>query len=216
MKNVKTIMMVAVMMVTIANANAQSEKYGPAMQKALLSIGAAANDGAKMLEVSNNFERIAKAEKNQWLPFYYAALTQVFYGFAQPDMSGVDPIADKAAYFLNIADSLNKNNSEISCVKSMIATLHMLVNPQQRYMKMAQEIEGDIQSAIAQDPENPRPYYLKGQNLKNTPAAFGGGCDAAMPYFEKSKSRYDNFKSDNPLAPNWGKEQLASLIESCK
>ena len=98
----------------------------------------------------------------------------------------------------------------------MVATLHMLVNPQMRYMKMAQEIEGDLQSAMAQDPTNPRPYYLKGQNLKNTPAAFGGGCDAAMPLFEKSKTNFENFKMENPLSPNWGKEQLTALMESCK
>ena len=204
------------MMVTVLNATAQSEKYAPAMQKSLMSIATAGNDAAKMLEVSNDFERIAKAEKNQWLPYYYAALTQVFYGFAQPDMSGVDPIADKAGFLLAKADSLNKSNSEISCVKSMVATLHMLVNPQQRYMQMAQEIEGALQSSMAQDPTNPRPDYLKGQNLKNTPAAFGGGCDKAMPYFEKSKNKYEAFKLESPLSPSWGKEQLTALIESCK
>lgn len=216
MKKIKLILMFAAIMVSVINVNAQSDKYVPAMQKSLMAMGAAANDAAKMLQVSNDFERIAKAEKNQWLPYYYAALTQVFYGFASGDMSGLDPIADKASFLLNKADSLNKNNSEISCVKSMIATQRMLVNPQQRYMQMAQEIEGNLQAAIIQDSTNPRPEYLKGQNLKNTPAAFGGGCDAAMPFYEKSKAKFENFKLENPLSPNWGKEQLATLIEECK
>ena len=216
MKKIISITMFAFLMVNVLNVKAQSEKYAPAMQKTLLSLDAAGEDGAKMLEVSNNFERIAKAEKNQWLPYYYAALTQVLYGFSQPDMNGGDPIADKALGFLNKADSLSKDNSEISCVKSMVATLQMLVNPQQRFMQMSQKIEGELQAAMAQDPANPRPYYLKGQNLKNTPAAFGGGCEAALPFFEKSKSRFDSFKSENPLAPNWGKGQLTTLIESCK
>lgn len=98
----------------------------------------------------------------------------------------------------------------------MVATLRMLVNPQQRYMQMAGEIEGTLQAAMAQDPTNPRPDFLKGQNLKNTPPAFGGGCDAAMPYLEKSKNKFDAFKLENPLSPNWGKEQLSAIIESCK
>ncbi len=216
MKKVKLIMLFVLITAGVLNVNAQSEKYEPAMQKTLLSIKAAGDDNAKMLEVSNNFERIAKAEKNQWLPYYYAALTQVFYGFSQSDMSEVDPIADKAGALLAKADSLNKNNSEISCLKSMVATLHMLVNPQQRYMQMAGEIEGTLQAAMAQDPTNPRPDYLKGQNLKNTPPAFGGGCDKAMPFFEKSQAKFEAFKLDNPLSPNWGKEQLSALIESCK
>ncbi len=216
MKKIKLIMLFALITTGVLNANAQSEKYEPAMQKTLLSIKAAGEDAAKMLEVSNNFERIAKAEKNQWLPYYYAALTQVFYGFAQADKIGLDPVADKAGALLAKADSLNKNNSEISCVKNMVATLHMLVNPQQRYMKMAAEMEGYLQAAVAQDPTNPRPDYLKGQTLKNTPAAFGGGCDAAMPYLEKSKNKFAAFKLESPLSPNWGLEQLTAIIESCK
>ena len=98
----------------------------------------------------------------------------------------------------------------------MVATLRMLVNPQQRFMQMANEIESNLEAAMVQDPTNPRPDYLKGQNLKNTPAAFGGGCDAAMPYLEKSKAKYEAFKLENPLSPNWGKEQLTALIEDCK
>jgi hypothetical protein len=37
------------------------------------------------LNLANNFERIATAEKNQWLPYYYAAFCQVNLGFIEKD-----------------------------------------------------------------------------------------------------------------------------------
>lgn len=212
----KKILIVALCFASAITTQAQSNKYVPAMQKTLQLLGATENDPAKMLQVSNDFERIAKAEKSQWLPYYYAALTQVFYGFSQQPVGGLDAIADKANALLQVADSMQKDNSEISCVKSMIATLRMLVNPQQRYMQMAQTIEGNLQAAMKQDPNNPRPYFLKAQNLKNTPEAFGGGCHAAKEFLDTAQKKYETFKPENELAPNWGKPQLEAIIEDCK
>ena len=40
-------------------------------------------------ELANNFERIGNAEKNQWLPFYYAAYCQVMTAFLEQDKSKV-------------------------------------------------------------------------------------------------------------------------------
>ncbi len=212
----KTILFLALFVSLTAISYAQSDKYISAMQKNLATMDTAFAHPSSLLSVSNNFERIATAEKDQWLPYYYAALAQVNYGFRSGNMSGGDPIADKAESLLHKADSLSPNNSEISMLKAMTGTVRMLVNPQGRYIEMIGVVEAALKSAEAQDPANPRPYYFKAQTLKNTPDQFGGGCDAAMEQANIAKEKFASFKPTSPMAPSWGAEQNAALIKDCQ
>ena len=194
---------------------AQSEKYIAAMKKNLAAIDTSFKTPANLLTLANNFERIAVAEKNQWLAYYYAAFCEVNYGFMEQNKDKVDGYADKATDLINKADSLMPNNSEISCIKSMIASCHMMVNPMQRWQEYGAESNGNMEKAMQQDPNNPRPYYLKGQGLKYTPEQFGGGCKTAKPALQTALDKYATFKPASELAPNWGKAQVEMLIKTC-
>lgn len=195
---------------------AQSEKFTAAMKKNLDVMDASFKNPADLLTMANNFERIAIAEKTQWLPYYYAAFCQVNNGFMEPDKDKVDGIADRASLLIAKADSLSPNNSEISCIKSMIASCHMMVNPMQRWQEYSQESNGNMEAAMAQDPTNPRPNYLKGQGLMYTPEQFGGGCKTAKPELQTALDKFTSFKTTNELNPNWGKPQVEQLIKGCK
>lgn len=194
---------------------AQSEKFTKAMTSTLAQWDSA-KTADDMLAISASFERIADAEKTQWLPYYYASLSQVFYAFLKNDMASNDGFAGKAEALLNKADALQPKNSEISCVKSMIATLRMLVNPQQRWQQYGATITTELDNAKKQDPTNPRPYYLQGQNLRNTPEQFGGGCNTAKPVLEEAVKKYEAFKPASDIAPKWGKEQTEKTLATCK
>lgn len=195
-------------------ATAQSEKFQKAMGANMAKF-ATAQAPADFQALSASFERIANAEKVEWLAYYYAAQTQILYGFMIKENEGRDAIADKAEQFIAKADSLQPNNSEISCLKSMAATLHMMVNPMQRYMQYAQAINGNMEKAKQQDPANPRPYFLQGQNLKGTPEQFGGGCKTAKPILEQAAKLYATFKPASPLHPDWGKAETEGLLAKC-
>ncbi|WP_462219377.1 hypothetical protein [Ferruginibacter sp.] len=194
----------------------QSEKYVAAMKNDIAAIDTSFRNPASLLALANNFERIANAEKNQWLAYYYAAFCQVNYGFMEQNKDKVDGIADKATDFINKADSLMPNNSEISCIKSMIASCHMMVNPMQRYMEYGPESGSNMEKAMQQDPTNPRPYYLKGQTLKYTPEQFGGGCKTAKPELQTALDKFAAFKPASELHPNWGKQPVEMLMKECK
>ena len=58
---------------------AQSEKYVKVMQEKV-SLIEQTRTVEGWQELSNSFERIGEAEKDQWLPFYYAALGRVMMG----------------------------------------------------------------------------------------------------------------------------------------
>ncbi len=199
-----------------AAANAQSDKYVNAMKRNLAAMDTAFRAPASLLALANQFERIATAEKNQWLPYYYAALCQVNYGFMEQDKSKTDPIADKAESLILKADSLMPGNSEISCIRSMIASCRMMVNPMQRWQQYGQESSEHMQAAMKQDPANPRPYFLKGQGLKYTPEQFGGGCKTALPELQTALEKYAGFTPASELHPNWGREITQQLADGCK
>ena len=195
---------------------AQSEKYLASMKANIAAIDTSFKNPANLLDLANKFERIATAEKTQWLAYYYAALCQVNYTYMEQDKSKIDAIADKATELIDKADALQPNNSEISCLKSMIASAHMMVNPMQRFMEYGQEAQTFIDAAMQQDPTNPRPEYLKGQGLKYTPEQFGGGCATAKPVLQSSLTKYSTFKPASEIHPNWGKPRVEMLISECK
>ena len=205
-----------ILMFTAVASFAQNEKYTAAMQSKLEGYKTA-QTAQDFLDLSNTFERIAEAEKTQWLAYYYAAHAQVIYGFmlSQKDPSGLDPVADKAEQLINKADALEKNNSEISCVKSMIATLRMSVNPMQRWQQYGPISAENITNAKQQDPGNPRPYALEAQNLFYTPAQFGGGCATAKPIAEQGMKLLEAFKPKSSLHPVWGKMQFDMVMGGC-
>ena len=134
----------------------------------------------------------------------------------EKDKDKIDGIADRATTLIDKADSLSPKNSEISCIKSMIASCHMMVDPMQRWQEYGAESNSNMQAAMSQDPSNPRPYYLKGQGLKYTPEQFGGGCKTAKPELLTALDKYSTFKPASELNPNWGKAQVEQLLKDCK
>jgi hypothetical protein len=212
----KKLFLLAALGFFVTGTFAQSEKYLAAMKSNIEAIDAAFKNPVSLLDLANKFERIASAEKTQWLPYYYAALCQVNYSYMEQDKTKIDAIADKATEWIDKADALQANNSEISCLKSMIASAHMMVNPMQRFMEYGQEAQVFIDAAIQQDPANPRPEYLKGQSLKYTPEQFGGGCANAKPVLQSSLDKYNKFNPASDIHPNWGKQRVEVLIGECK
>jgi len=212
----KKLFLLAVVAFLAIGAFAQSDKFLANMKSNIAAIDTSFTNPQNLLALANNFERIATAEKNQWLPYYYAALCQVYYTYMEKDKSKVDAIADKATVLIDKAEALQANNSEISCVKSMIASSHMMVNPMQRYQEYGPEATSYLDAARQQDPTNPRPEYLQGQGLKYTPEQFGGGCATAKPVLQSSLDKYNKFVPASDIHPNWGKQRVETLISECK
>ncbi len=187
---------------------AQSDRYTAAMEKNIALIDSARTVEA-WTDLANNFERIAEAEKNQWLPWYYAALGNVMSGFQQANPQGgnidkLDPIADKASMQIAKAEELSSENSEIFLVKKLIATLYMVSDPQGRWQKYGPMSTEALAKAKVLDPENPRIYLLEGQDKLYTPEEFGGSKAAAKELFQESEKRFGTFKPESALHPNWG------------
>jgi len=193
-------------------SSAQSDKYAAAMDKTL-HLFDSAKTTADLLSVANTFERIADAEKTQWLPYYYAGLALSTAGWNDPKMDK-DANSTRINTLCDKAEALDKN-SEIYVLRNMSATQQMMVDPQTRWQTYGMQAGKDLDIATQLNPDNPRIYYLKGESLFNTPVAFGGGKDKAKPMFEKAIAL---FKTDKPkpLWPNWGRERAEEELAKCQ
>jgi hypothetical protein len=211
----KKVLFVTVCLMMSGLLMAQSEKYVNAMKKNIAELETAMQNG-NMSDLANNFERIADAEKTQWLPYYYASYCTVMNAFMEQDKSKTDGIADKAEQLVKKAEELaGAENSETCVIKSMVASARLMVDPQTRWMQYGQ-ISGDhITKAKSLDPANPRPVYLEGQSKFYTPEQFGGGKAPAKELFTKAIQMFDKFKPASELHPSWGRASTNYFLAQC-
>ncbi len=206
----KTLFILATVLSSVV-LNAQSDKYQKAMEPLVAAVDTTWNyDG--LLALANSFQRIADAEKTQWLPYYYAAFCNVAAGYTimvkDPSPAALDPFADKGEKLLNQAEALSKDNSEIWIVRTQIATMRLSADPMNRYMTYGPLATEGLATAKKLNPENPRVYLLEGQSKYYTPEQFGGSKEEAAKLFAVSKEKFGTFKPESPLAPRWGGKQL--------
>ncbi len=205
----------------LSTAFGQNDKYLKVMKEKVPAVDTERSlDGLK--DLSASFERIGETEKTQWLPYYYAALTQINSGYMlmmakTDDLPGkLDPIADKAEVLLNKAEALIKDNSEIYVVRKMIATLRMSADPMTRYMQYGPEAKQALDMAKKLNPENPRVYMLEGEDKFFTPEQYGGSKSEAKTLFDEAIKKYDAFKAATSIDPSWGRPTTQYFLSQIK
>lgn len=207
----KTIIPVLLILVLLTFAS-DNDKYEKAMKKNIEKIGECktVDDHIKL---ANAFERIAVSEKDKWLPYYYDSFLHVLASYQDSSTSQKDTYLDRSDEFVEIADSLEPNNSEIYTLKGMIAQARMQIDPMNRWQKYGGIADNNFKKAVEIDSLNPRPEYLIGIGVFYTPKQFGGGPESAKPILETSKRKFEEFVPLNDLMPIWGKENVEQLLK---
>jgi hypothetical protein len=219
----KTIFILSAILVASFSFAQMPEKFVKAMEAKMAAIDTSISVQG-LTDLANSFERIADAEKNQWLAYYYAAYCNASAGLmagsggdimvAKADKT--DPYADKAEAQIKKAEDLMKSNSEIFVVKKMIATLRMIGDPMNRYMTYGPEAQAALDEAKKLDTNNPRVYLLEAQDKYFTPEQFGGSKEEAKVLFEKAKQLFETFKPASTVHPNWGKGTVTHFLSQYK
>ncbi|MFC5284586.1 hypothetical protein [Pedobacter alpinus] len=199
----------------VGNVNAQDAKYMAAMQTSLQQFGAA-KAPADYLAAANKFEQIGTLAKTEWLPYYYAALSQLINNTMLSKPEEKEAVLTKAQELIEKAETLNPTESEIFALKGYIAFMQIYVDPMARMQTGMANAMGLLGKAKALNPANPRPYYIIAQNTFYTPEAFGGGKNAAKPKLEEAAAKFETFKPANLMMPNWGADRNAELLAQCK
>jgi len=219
----KTIFILSAILVANVSFTQMPDKFVKAMGDKIAILDTT-HTAQGYTDLANAFERIADAEKNQWLAYYYAAYCNASAGSitgSSGDMMAskadkTDPYADKADKQIKKAEEMVKNNSEIYVVKKMIATLRMMGDPMNRYMTYGPEAQAMLDEAKKLNAENPRVYILEGQDKYFTPEQFGGNKEEAKVLFEKAQKLFETFKPETSIHPNWGKNQVVYFLSLYK
>ncbi len=165
--------------------------------------------------IANIFERIAKAEKDKWLPYYYTGYIYVMLGFKQHGSPNYEENLNIAQENIDKAMELKADESELYTLQGLLYQARVMADPQAMGPVYSPKATSALKKAIELDENNPRPYYLLGTNLFYTPEAYGGGLEAACPMLQIAKEKFENFVPADSISPNWGEKYNLQLVEKC-
>ncbi len=210
----KTIILIVSIVLAGINGFAGDPAYEKEMQQNIRELSKA-NSQKDILAVCENFKMIAKDRPEEWLPYYYVSFSYLSVVFSEGFDGNIDETLDLADKYLAMARTQSPENAEIEVMQGWIYQGRIQADPMGRGMTYSQKASSSFGKAMNIDPENPRIYFLTGMNVLYTPEMFGGGKEAACPYFIKAMEKYKTFRPASSIAPDWGREDTYELAKSC-
>ena len=202
--------LIILFLLTISEA-ISAQSYEEAMQKAMQNW-----QEDKVETASAIFERIAAAEKENWLPDYYLGLVNTTAAFSTKDQKMLENQLKKAETALQSALMKTDENAELLVLEALIYTVKITQNPMvngQKYMPKINEIYAKAEKL---EPKNPRVKFEKAQFDLGGAKFFGKDTTPICKEIKASIVLFDEFKNDTPFYPNWGREQAVKALEDCK
>ena len=194
---------------------ADDNKYAEAMAKNIQTVYTAQSIADLQVAV-NTLDRIGSSEKTKWEPYYYAAFGYIMMATKEQDAAKKDVYLDQATSAVSKAKAVNVNESEIVCLEGFIHMIRVTVDPAsrgQQYSGLAMQAFG---KASALNPENPRALALQAQMQYGTAKFLGSPTTEACAVLNDALNKFDNYKSESALSPQWGKEMALRLKKNCK
>jgi tetratricopeptide (TPR) repeat protein len=210
----KTILLFAIVLMAIPVLS-QGKKYTKTMRKAI-EMCADASDRQSAIKCASAFEDISESYSEQWLPHYYAAEVLITNSFEERELKLKDEMLDRAWANLDKARELAPKESEIEVMKAMYYFSMMSADPETRGPMYYQDAFLSIENAKNMNPENPRAHYLDGVMALNMPDFMGGGPHAAKPLFLKAAEKFESYKNEDPLWPDWGADLVIEELDKMK
>ncbi len=200
----------AVAFLVCSTISAQS-KYETGMQKAFTLW-----KENKSTEASSLFERIAAAEKTNWLPYYYVALVNVTYAFQTQDKSKIAALLAKAQEATDTSLDLSPDNAELLVMQAMIHTAWIVADPMTNGMKLSGAVNEIYAKALKLAPDNPRVVFQKAEFEIGGARYFGKDIKPMCAEIERGVTLFATFKPETQFHPNWGKERAEQALAECK
>lgn len=167
--------------------------------------------------LSNKFSQIAQVETSEWLPLYYAANCKIIMSFTEnKDKVKKDAYLDDAEKMLDNMILLSPNESEIFALEAFYNTARLVVDPMTRGQEYTIKSNVSAGKSLRLNPENPRAKYIALSNKVGFAKFFGKEITAECAEAKILLENWDNYKSENPFAPTWGKNLVEGIVKSCK
>jgi hypothetical protein len=170
----------------------------------------------KAQEASALMERIAAAEKSNWLPNYYVALINTTEAFNPANKEKVPAMIIKAQDAIDNANLISPNNDEIMVVQAMLYTVILIQDPMTNGMKYTGLVMEQYGKALAINPNNPRAVFSKAEFEIGGAKYWGTDTKPMCAQIEKSIQLFANFKPETPFSPKWGLDRAQEALKGCK
>lgn len=197
-------------LVTSITAIAQ-DQYTKGMGKALDLWGK-----GQITEASNLFERIAMAEEDNWIPYYYVALVNTTASFGEKNAEKLAQQLEKAKEFIDIAKNISPDNAELLIMEAMTNTAWIAFDGATYGMTLSGKNTQLYQKALQLAPDNPRVVLSKAEWDMGSARYFGKDTTPYCKDVERAVELFATFKAgDDPFYPKWGPEQAERVLQQC-
>lgn len=203
--------LIVVLFVTIGLSTFGQSAYEKGMQSAMGLWSEGKNSEAVAM-----FERIAAAEKDNWLPNYYVAFVNTTTAFRTKDKTQMDALLKKAQSALDIELNKLPNHPELLVMQAMIHTAWIAFDPMTNGMKLSGTVMEIYGKAEAIAPENPRVVLGKTEFELGSAKFFGTDTKPLCAKAEKAIELFATFKPESAFHPNWGLDRAQSMVAACK
>ena len=197
--------MITLVLVSLFSVGFANEAFEKAMSQSIEKLYQSKTI-PEYVEVANQFERISKSEKAEWLPLYYATFAYIMISYQEPENAKKDTYLDQAQKYLDQALVIDPNESELYMLQGFLYPSRINIDPMNRGMIYMGEMNKAFDKSLALNADNPRVYYLRATMTFHMPEAYGGGAAKALPIYEIAVEKFKLFKPKTSLSPNWGKE----------
>ena len=212
----KNFMMTLVLILCVSLSFAGGKgKFQKAMQKTLAKYESCESQ-EDFIAVGNEFERIAKAEKKQWLPRYYHVYSYVIVSFREEDKTRRDELLDVAELSLEELVEMAPKEAEVHALRGFYYTARLAVDPEMRGMEYSMLATMSSKKALKLDAENPRARYIDLSFRMGKAEFFGQDPASFCPEIQDLEESWNSYELESPLHPNWGQDQLGRLQPACQ
>ena len=126
-----------------------------------------------------------------------------------------DKYLDLALEAIQKATAIKPDESELFAMEGFIHMIRVTVDPATRGQQFSSKAFESYNKALALNPENPRALTLLAQMEFGTSQFFKAPTTDACNTNNKALEKFASQKSDNPLAPFWGKSVAEELKTKC-
>jgi len=206
---------ISIVIILLSTGFLFANKYEKAMGEAIQKLYSAADlDG--YLASSATFERIGTMETEEWLPWYYACLGNIWASHQVQDGQQIDKYLDNAQVYLDKAKKLATDNDEILTLQGYIYMMKVVVDPASRGPEYGGKAMGAFGKAAQLNGENPRALLLLARMQMGSDQFFGNDLTQSCEKIMKASQLFDSQHPASSLHPVWGREMAQMFLNECK